>query len=108
MKAINQEFLSQFTSRGLAINEGIAIDARLVQSASHPLSEDKLKEEQSKPEMQVGSVNKRGKPMKFSPRSRFRLDRAKSGPSFWMEEACYCRYALWLCLRHGNNPGLVP
>ena len=44
MKAINHELLFQFSSRGLAINEGIAVDARLVQSASHPLSEDKLKE----------------------------------------------------------------
>lgn len=66
MKAINHELLSQFASRGLSINEGIAIDARLVQSASHPISEDKLKEERNKRETPEGCLNKLGKPMKFS------------------------------------------
>jgi IS5 family transposase len=66
MKAINHELLSQFASRGLAINEGIAVDARLVQSASHPLSEDKLKEERIKRETPEGYLDKLGKPMKFS------------------------------------------
>jgi len=66
MKAINHELLSQFASRGLAINEGIAIDARLVESASHPISEDKLKEERIKRETPEGSLDKMGKPMKFS------------------------------------------
>lgn len=47
MKLINNELLSQFASRGLTINEGIAIDARLVQSASRPLSEEKLEKEES-------------------------------------------------------------
>lgn len=66
MKAINHELLSQFASRGLAINEGIAVDARLVQSASHPISEDKLKEEKIKRETPEGNLDKLGKPMKFS------------------------------------------
>jgi IS5 family transposase len=66
MKAINHELLSQFASRGLAINEGIAVDARLVQSASHPLSEGKLKEERMKRETPEGKLDKIGKPMKFS------------------------------------------
>ena len=42
MRMINHELLSQFAAKGLTINEGIAIDARLVQSASHPLSNEKL------------------------------------------------------------------
>ncbi|MBN1548081.1 MAG: IS5 family transposase [Syntrophaceae bacterium] len=66
MKAINHELLSQFASRGLAINEGIAIDARLVQSASHPISEDKLREEKSKRETPEGRLDKDGHTMKFS------------------------------------------
>ncbi|MHB9096300.1 MAG: IS5 family transposase [Syntrophales bacterium] len=66
MKAINHELLSQFASRGLAINEGIAVDARLVQSASHPISEDKLREEKIKRESPEGCLDKLGKPMKFS------------------------------------------
>jgi IS5 family transposase len=66
MKAINHELLFQFSSRGLAINEGIAVDARLVQSASHPISEDKLNEEKIKRETPEGHLDKLGKPMKFS------------------------------------------
>jgi len=42
MAKINSAVLLQFTSKGLTINEGIAIDARLVQSASHPLSKCQL------------------------------------------------------------------
>ena len=43
MRMINHELLSQFAAKGLTINEGIAIDARLVQSASHPLKSRNLK-----------------------------------------------------------------
>jgi len=47
---INHELLSQFAAKGLIINEGIAIDARLVKSASHPISKEKLEEEKQKRE----------------------------------------------------------
>lgn len=66
MRVINHELLSQFASRGLTINEGIAVDARLVQSASHPISTEKLKEEKQKKETPAGKLNKTGKPLKFS------------------------------------------
>jgi IS5 family transposase len=45
MRLINHELLSQFASKGLTINEGIAIDARLVQSASHPSRKHRKAEE---------------------------------------------------------------
>ena len=66
MNAINHEVLMQFTSKGLAINEGIAIDARLVQSASHPLSTEKLGEAKAKRETPEGKLDKKGNPLKFS------------------------------------------
>ena len=44
MTQINSEVLKQFGEKGLSINEGIAIDARLVQSASRPVSSDQLKQ----------------------------------------------------------------
>jgi len=47
MRLINHELLLQFAAKGLPINEGIAIDARLVQSASHPVSTEKLKEDRN-------------------------------------------------------------
>ena len=42
---VNHELLSQLAAKGFTINEGIAIDARLIQSASHPLKTEKLEEE---------------------------------------------------------------
>ena len=66
MRMINHELLSQFAAKGLTINEGIAIDARLVQSASHPLSQKKLEEEKKKRETPEGKLDKNGKALKFS------------------------------------------
>lgn len=66
MKSINNELLTQFASRGLTINEGIAIDTRLVQSASSLLSEEKLEEERKKRDTPEGKLDKNGKPLKFS------------------------------------------
>jgi len=66
MRMINHELLSQFAAKGLTINEGIAVDARLVQSASHPIKAEKLKEEKLKKQAPEGKLNKNGKPLKFS------------------------------------------
>ena len=66
MNEINHEVLMQFTSKGLTINEGIAVDARLVHSASHPLSNEKLQEEKLKRQTPEGKVDKNGKTLKFS------------------------------------------
>jgi len=44
MDQINSEILRQFEAQGLTINEGIAVDARLVKSASHPISNDEIKQ----------------------------------------------------------------
>ncbi|MDD5723419.1 MAG: IS5 family transposase [Syntrophales bacterium] len=66
MRMINHELLSQFASKGLTINEGIAIDARLIQSASHPISTEKLKEERQKRQTPEGKRDKKGNPLKFS------------------------------------------
>ena len=66
MIELNNVVLQEFAKRGLSINEGIALDARLVKSASKPLSNDelrKLKEKRSTPE---GKLDKKGRPLKFS------------------------------------------
>src|SRR5208337_674061 len=63
---INHELLFQFTARGLTINEGIAVAARLVDSASHPISKEKLEEEKKKRETPEGHLDKKGNPLKFS------------------------------------------
>ena len=66
MRAINNELLLQFASKGLSINEGIAVDARLVKSASHPISKEKLEEEKKKRDTPEGKLDKNGNPLKFS------------------------------------------
>ncbi|MFH1722680.1 MAG: IS5 family transposase [Candidatus Altiarchaeota archaeon] len=63
---LNNEVLQEFAKRGLSINEGIAVDARLVKSASRSMSNEglkKLKETRNTPE---GTVDKNGNPLKFS------------------------------------------
>jgi IS5 family transposase len=66
MIKINSEVLKQFDKEGLSINEGIAIDARLVQSASRPISNDEIKKLREKKETPEGKLDKNGKPLKFS------------------------------------------
>ena len=66
MRAVNNELLSQFASKGVAINEGIAVDARLVKSASRPRSKEKLEKEKKIRETPEGKLDKMGNPLKFS------------------------------------------
>lgn len=86
MRYINNELLTQFSARGLSINEGIAVDARLVKSASHPISEEKLKEERSKRETPEGKLNKLGNPMKFSRDIDSDWTARNQGPHFGLKE----------------------
>jgi len=65
MDQINSEILRQFESQGLTINEGIAVDARLVKSASRPISGDKIRQAREKHDTPEGKLDKNGKPLKF-------------------------------------------
>lgn len=66
MDDINSEILRQFEAKGLTINEGIAVDARLVKSASRPVSNDNLKQLREKHHTVEGKLDKNGKPKKFT------------------------------------------
>ena len=66
MDQINSEILRQFEAKGLTINEGVAVDARLVKSASRPISNDKLNELREKQDTPEGKLDKKGKPKKYS------------------------------------------
>jgi transposase, IS5 family len=63
---LNSMVLNEFANRGLSINEGIAVDARLVQSASKPLSNDEIDNLKSKRNTPEGELDKNGNPLKFS------------------------------------------
>jgi len=66
MDQINSEILRQFEQQGLTINEGIAVDARLVQSASKPISNEQMKRLKEKKQTSEGRLDKNGKSLKFS------------------------------------------
>jgi transposase, IS5 family len=66
MDKINTEILRQFDSQGLSINEGIAVDARLVKSSSRPISNDKIKSLKKEKELPENRLDKKGRPIKFS------------------------------------------
>jgi IS5 family transposase len=66
MIELNNVVLEEFARRGLSINEGIAVDARLVQSASKPLSNDELRKLKEKRDTPEGKMDKNGNPVKFS------------------------------------------
>ena len=66
MIRINSEVLNQFDREGLSINEGIAVDARLVESASRPISNDEIKKSREKRQTPEGKLDKNGKLLKFS------------------------------------------
>ena len=63
---IVSDILNQFSAQGLTINEGIAIDARIVKSASRPVSNKTLEKIKAKRETPEGQLDKNGNPLKFS------------------------------------------
>jgi IS5 family transposase len=65
MDQINSEILRQFASQRLTINEGIAVDARLVKSASSPLSKNQIKEARTNKENSE-NLDKNCNTLKFS------------------------------------------
>jgi IS5 family transposase len=65
MDVINHLILQQFSRKGLSINEGVAVDARLIQSASHPISTDEIKKQRGKRDIPQDKLDKNGKPLKF-------------------------------------------
>ena len=65
MDQLNSEILRQFENQGLTINEGIAVDARLVQSASRPLSNDDLRKHRDKRNTPEGKLDKNSSRYKF-------------------------------------------
>lgn len=59
------DILNQFADQGLTINEGIAVDARIVKSASSPKNNKKLEEIKARRESPEGKLDRNGNPLKF-------------------------------------------
>jgi len=86
MVELNSAVLREFAKRGLRINEGIAVDARLVKSASRPLSNEELKKEREKRGGVDGGVDKNGKPLKFSRDVESDWTKKKEEPHYGLKE----------------------
>ena len=63
---LNNMVIQELAGRGLSINEGIAVDARLVKSASKPMSNDGLKKSKDKKNIPESKLDKNVNPLKFS------------------------------------------
>ena len=86
MDQINSEILRQFESKGLTINEGIAVDARLVKSASRPISNEKIKELREKHNTPEGKLDKNGNPKKFCRDLESDWNAMKDDPFYGLKE----------------------
>jgi len=83
---INSVILRQFEQQGLNINEGVAIDARLVKSASRPVSNEKLEQLREKHDSPEGRLDKNGNPKKFSRDIESDWNAMKDDPLFGLKE----------------------
>lgn len=86
MDQINSVILRQFEQQGLNINEGVAIDARLVKSASRPVSNKKLEQLREKHDSPEGRLDKNGNPKKFSRDIESDWNAMKDDPLFGLKE----------------------
>ncbi len=66
MVQINSVLLKQFYQLGLTINKGVAVDARLVKSASRPVSNKKMEELRKQHNSPEGKLDKNCNPRKFT------------------------------------------
>jgi IS5 family transposase len=66
MIKLNNSLLDQFHQLGFSINEGIAVDARLIKSASKPICGEKIAELQEKQNDPDANLDKKGNIKKFS------------------------------------------
>jgi IS5 family transposase len=86
MDQINSVILRQFEQLGLNINEGVAIDARLVKSASRPVSNEKLEQLRKEYDSPEGKLDKNGNPKKFSRDIESDWNAMKDNPLFGLKE----------------------
>jgi IS5 family transposase len=66
MVQINSVLLKQFHRDGITINKGVAVDARLVKSASKPISKKKIKMLKEQHDTPEGKLDRNGNTKKFT------------------------------------------
>ena len=103
----DQELENQINDRisfkdfmGSAINEGRAMDARLVQSASHPISNEEIKKQREKREISEGKLDKNGNLLKFSRDLDFDWVIKNNKPHYGLKKTRLRGYELRICPCH--------
>jgi IS5 family transposase len=66
MVEINNALLRQFHQHGVTINKGVAVDARLIKSASKPIPKETLEDLRAKQDAPESKLDKNGNPRKFT------------------------------------------
>jgi len=89
MRRINSELINQIAAFGFSLSSGVAVDARLVKSASKPMSKEKLQEERERRTTPEGKLDRNGKVRKFSRDLNSDWTIRDGGPHFcFKEHAC--------------------
>ena len=86
MLELNNTVLCEFAGKGLTINEGIAVDARLVKSASKPLNNDELAKLQEKRDTPEGKLDKNGNQLKSCRDSEYDWTVKNDKPHYGLKE----------------------
>ncbi|HPA08491.1 MAG TPA: IS5 family transposase [Methanoregulaceae archaeon] len=84
MERVHAEILGQLQKKGFSIDAGLAVDARLVKSASTPVSRDKIEEKKQEREQRKQDLTK--KPMRFGRDLESDWTRRKDVPFYGMKE----------------------
>jgi len=84
MERVHAEILGQLQKKGFSIDAGLAVDARLVQSVSTPVSKDKIEEKRLEHEQRKQDPTK--KPMKFGRDLESDWTKRKGTPFYGMKK----------------------
>jgi len=103
MITLNNAILQAFAKRGLSINEGIAIDARIVKSASRPMSNEDIRKRRRKRETLEGTVDKNGNPLKYSRDIESDWTIKNDTPHYGLKRTCLRRCTQWLYIGYHTD-----
>jgi transposase, IS5 family len=84
MERVHANLLRQLQKKGFSIDAGLAVDARLIRSASTPVSKDKLEEKKQEREQREFDTTKR--PLKFCRDLESDWTKRKEVPFYGMKE----------------------
>jgi IS5 family transposase len=88
LEKVHHELLNQFDTRGFSIESGMAVDARVVKSASRPVSDRKRRELREKRRSRLKDEKEDSEGDAVSEGPGFGLDGKKQQARLWYEGTC--------------------